>query len=297
MKRPSDKAPDLQTLTVYRLVELVPEHGYPVLVPLVGFESIAPDDLPAGNESTLADLYGDANWVRYKSMHVAYDPDQAVAYPVPKDGQALGPLLQVTSVVYTLECKSRSGQELYLGTYQSPRSTRAAAEALLAMHAPSEVTPDMIKAGEHAFALCYDASINRVLSPDKYDADMTLPDFARRYSTGEISVAEAIYAAMEQARANPAPAAAAELAGGTVARAAPAAAQVTEGTATYTELPYVFDLLYDIKSLEQLHDHLSGVRRSATSATDQQLVELMAEHAISLPDSRESEPEAPSPSV
>jgi hypothetical protein len=35
-----------------------------------------------------------------------------------------------------------------------------------------------------------------------------------------------------------------------------------------TQLPYVFDLLYDFKTLEQLNDHLSGKQRSATSATD-----------------------------
>lgn len=41
-----------------------------------------------------------------------------------------------------------------------------------------------------------------------------------------------------------------------------------------TQLPYVFDLLYDLKTLEQLNDHLSGKQRSATMATDAELYEL-----------------------
>ena len=51
----------------------------------------------------------------------------------------------------------------------------------------------------------------------------------------------------------------------------------------HTLLPYVFDLLYDIKTLEALHGHLLGTRRQATSATDQQLVDLMQEHNVPLP--------------
>jgi hypothetical protein len=52
----------------------------------------------------------------------------------------------------------------------------------------------------------------------------------------------------------------------------------------YTELPYVFDLLYDVKSVESLHDHLTGKRRLATSATDTQLITLAREEGIPLPE-------------
>lgn len=51
-----------------------------------------------------------------------------------------------------------------------------------------------------------------------------------------------------------------------------------------TDLPYVFDLLYDIKTVESLHDHLTGRRRLATSATDAQLIALAREQGISLPE-------------
>lgn len=47
-----------------------------------------------------------------------------------------------------------------------------------------------------------------------------------------------------------------------------------------TQLPYVFDLLYDFKTLEQLNDHLSGKRRSATSATDLELYQLANENGV-----------------
>lgn len=57
----------------------------------------------------------------------------------------------------------------------------------------------------------------------------------------------------------------------------------------YTSLPYVFDLLYDIKSLEDLHSHLTGERRLATSATDAQLIDLMVENNIPLPPSAKPE--------
>lgn len=52
-----------------------------------------------------------------------------------------------------------------------------------------------------------------------------------------------------------------------------------------TNLPYVFDLLYDFKTVEQLHDHLTGVQRCATSATDEMLIGLCVEHDIPLPPS------------
>lgn len=52
----------------------------------------------------------------------------------------------------------------------------------------------------------------------------------------------------------------------------------------YTPLPYVFDLIYDIKSLESLHDHLNGNTRLATSATDRELLKLMEENDIPLPE-------------
>lgn len=38
-----------------------------------------------------------------------------------------------------------------------------------------------------------------------------------------------------------------------------------------TPLPYVFDLLYDLKTLEQLNDHLSGRQRYSVHATDAEL--------------------------
>jgi hypothetical protein len=50
-----------------------------------------------------------------------------------------------------------------------------------------------------------------------------------------------------------------------------------------TRLPYSFDLLYDIKTVEELHMHLTGERRSATSGTDAELIELCAEYKIPLP--------------
>lgn len=50
---------------------------------------------------------------------------------------------------------------------------------------------------------------------------------------------------------------------------------------SHTPLPYVFDLLYDIKTLEQLNDHLSGKQRCATSATDPELYELARNNGVS----------------
>lgn len=54
-------------------------------------------------------------------------------------------------------------------------------------------------------------------------------------------------------------------------------------TRTYTELPYVFDLLYDIKSVEELHDHLTGRCRTSTSGTDAALIALARQEDIPLP--------------
>jgi len=51
-----------------------------------------------------------------------------------------------------------------------------------------------------------------------------------------------------------------------------------------TDLPYIFDLLYDIKTLEELHEHLTGKQRTATSATDLELIELSIENNVPLPD-------------
>jgi hypothetical protein len=48
-------------------------------------------------------------------------------------------------------------------------------------------------------------------------------------------------------------------------------------------LPYVFDLLYDIKTVSSLYDHLLGVSRLATSATDIELLELMRDQNIAPP--------------
>jgi hypothetical protein len=52
----------------------------------------------------------------------------------------------------------------------------------------------------------------------------------------------------------------------------------------YTELPYIFDLLYDVKSVESLHDHLTGRCRLSTSGTDAQLIALARENDIPLPE-------------
>jgi hypothetical protein len=54
-------------------------------------------------------------------------------------------------------------------------------------------------------------------------------------------------------------------------------------TGETTSLPYIFDLLYDFKTVESLHDHLTGKTRYATSATDRELVKLMADNSIPLP--------------
>lgn len=46
------------------------------------------------------------------------------------------------------------------------------------------------------------------------------------------------------------------------------------------KLPYVFDLLYDIKTLDELNGHLSGKQRCATSATDAELYELARNNGV-----------------
>lgn len=53
---------------------------------------------------------------------------------------------------------------------------------------------------------------------------------------------------------------------------------------TYTELPYIFDLLYDIKSVELLHGHLTGALRLPTSSTDAEIIQSMVEHNIAFPE-------------
>lgn len=55
-------------------------------------------------------------------------------------------------------------------------------------------------------------------------------------------------------------------------------------TAKYTPLPYVFDLMYDLKSVEELYAHLTGKQRFATSATDAALVQMMIENDVPLPE-------------
>jgi hypothetical protein len=52
----------------------------------------------------------------------------------------------------------------------------------------------------------------------------------------------------------------------------------------YTPLPYIFDLMYDFKTVEDLHAHLMGTTRFSTSATDRDLAKLMAENDIPLPE-------------
>lgn len=60
----------------------------------------------------------------------------------------------------------------------------------------------------------------------------------------------------------------------------------------HTPLPYLFDLLYDFKTVESLHAHLMGTTRFSTSATDRDLVNLMSENDIPLPEGYESIPDA-----
>ena len=56
---------------------------------------------------------------------------------------------------------------------------------------------------------------------------------------------------------------------------------------SYTKLPYVFDLLHDVKSVEELHSILLG-EPHCTDATDWELCELADEHGIPLPEGYES---------
>lgn len=51
---------------------------------------------------------------------------------------------------------------------------------------------------------------------------------------------------------------------------------------TYTELPYEFDLLYDVKSVQELHSILKG-EPHRTSATIQELCELMDKYNMPIP--------------
>ncbi len=50
-----------------------------------------------------------------------------------------------------------------------------------------------------------------------------------------------------------------------------------------TLLPYDFDLLYDLKTVEQLHEHLTGKQRFPTHATDAELVSMCAQYGVALP--------------
>lgn len=61
---------------------------------------------------------------------------------------------------------------------------------------------------------------------------------------------------------------------------------------THAALPYIFDLLYDIKTVEALHGHLTGTQRMATSATDRELIELAQTHGIALPEGLAAGPAA-----
>ena len=51
-----------------------------------------------------------------------------------------------------------------------------------------------------------------------------------------------------------------------------------------TNLPYDFDLLYDLKTVEQLHDHLTGKLRYSVSSTDAEIIETCHQYGIPLPD-------------
>lgn len=55
-------------------------------------------------------------------------------------------------------------------------------------------------------------------------------------------------------------------------------------TKEYTPLPYVFDLMYDFKTVQSLHAHLTGKERFSTSGTDRDLVQMMMDHQIPLPE-------------
>lgn len=51
-----------------------------------------------------------------------------------------------------------------------------------------------------------------------------------------------------------------------------------------TVLPYDFDLLYDLKTVEQLHDHLTGRLRYPVSSTDDEIIETCRDHGVPLPE-------------
>lgn len=57
-----------------------------------------------------------------------------------------------------------------------------------------------------------------------------------------------------------------------------------------TTLPYIFSLLYDFEYLEQLHKHLTGEQRNATSATDYELIALANDTGVPLPEGINSQP-------
>ncbi|MHD0644477.1 hypothetical protein ACYPKM_02420 [Pseudomonas aeruginosa] len=50
------------------------------------------------------------------------------------------------------------------------------------------------------------------------------------------------------------------------------------------DLPYSFDLLYDLKTYGDLYDHLTGVCRRPISQTEAQILETMSDHGIPLPE-------------
>jgi hypothetical protein len=51
-----------------------------------------------------------------------------------------------------------------------------------------------------------------------------------------------------------------------------------------TNLPYDFDMLFDIKTVEELHDHLTGKQLTATSASHAELIEACHQYGVPLPD-------------
>lgn len=58
-------------------------------------------------------------------------------------------------------------------------------------------------------------------------------------------------------------------------------------TEQHTALPYIFDLIFDLKTVEQAHDHLLGKTRYSFAGTDRDLVDKMVEHGIPLPEGYE----------
>jgi hypothetical protein len=51
-----------------------------------------------------------------------------------------------------------------------------------------------------------------------------------------------------------------------------------------TNLPYDFDMLFDIKTVEELHDHLTGKQLTATSASHAELIEACHQYGVPLPE-------------